>query len=309
MTTEFNELERKMLQAVADLEATPTGAYNFRVDGQSRGRASSAQIQIKSKTDQPGIDVHIAPGTKDESVHIPVLLTQSGEHDLVYNDFYIGKDADVTIVAGCGIDNCGGESTQHDGIHTFHLAPGSHVRYLEKHLGTGTGTGGRVLNPVTKIEQEADSVFEMQTVQLGGVTSAVRQTTATLAAGAKLHINERILTAAEQTARTQFEVTLAGPDSAVEVASRAVARDHSVQEFVSRVCGTTRCTGHVSCDGIMLDHAIIRSTPQISAENVDASLMHEATIGKIAGEQLVKLQTLGLTATQAETMIIQGFLA
>ena len=309
MTTEFNELERKMLQAVADLEATPTGAYNYRVDGQSRGRASTAQIEIVTKQDQPGIDVIVKPGTKGESVHIPVLLTQSGEHDLVYNDFYIGKGADVTIVAGCGIDNCGGETAQHDGIHTFHLAAGSQVHYLEKHLGTGVGSGGRVLNPVTNIEQAADSVFYLETVQLGGVTAAERQTTATLAANAKLHITERILTTDKQTATTNFAVTLAGPGSAVEVSSRSVAKQHSVQKFVANVCGTTRCTGHVSCDGIMLDQAKIYSTPQISAESVDATLMHEATIGRIAGEQLVKLQTLGLTAAAAEDMILQGFLA
>lgn len=309
MSLEFSALEHQLLAQVADLESDPSGAYNFRINGQPYAHMSTANVKITPKKGKSGIDVRVKPNTKGESVHIPVLITDSGRQELVYNDFYIGKGADVTIVAGCGIDNCGGEDSQHDGVHTFHLSQGSHVKYVEKHLGTGAGTGGRILNPVTKIEQDADSAFDLETVQLGGVTRAVRTTTAKLAAGAKLHITERILTSDRQTARTQFDVVLAGKDSAVEVVSRAVARKRSTQEFISNVRGTTQCYGRVECDGIMLDKAVIRSTPQISAENVDATLTHEATIGKIAGEQLIKLQTLGLTAEDAENMIIQGFLA
>ncbi len=307
--TELNDLEKQLLAAVADLESVPQGAFNLRENGKAVARTSSANIEIRPKTDKSGIDIMIAPGTKNESVHIPVIMTESGLTDLVYNDFYIGEGADVVIVAGCGIDNCGSLKSQHDGIHTFKLARGSHVKYVEKHIGTGVGSGGRVLNPVTDIEMDEDSVFEMETVQLGGVTSSVRTTKAVLQAGAKLTVSERILTADKQIAKTLFDVTLEGEDSSVDVVSRSVARDGSEQEFVSEVRGRTRCFGHVECDGIMMDKAIIRSAPKISAENVDASLMHEATIGKIAGEQLVKLETLGLTREEAESMIIKGFLA
>ncbi len=309
MSLEFSALEQQMLAQIADLEGDPTGAYNVRINGESYARMSTDNVKITPKKGQAGIDVVVKPNVKCESVHSPVIMTDSGRKELVYNDFYIGKGADVTIVAGCGIDNCGGEDAQHDGVHAFHLGKGSRVKYVEKHLGSGAGSGGRILNPVTKIEQDAGSNFELSTVQLGGVTRAVRTTTAKLGAGAKLHITERILTSDRQTAKTQFDVTLAGKGSAVEVVSRAVARNHSQQEFISHVRGTTQCYGRVECDGIMLDKAVIRSTPQISAENVDATLTHEATIGKIAGEQLIKLQTLGLTVEDAENMIIQGFLA
>lgn len=304
----LNELEKNLLAAVADLESIPSGAFSLRENGESRVRSSSANIKIDAKKDKAGIDIHIAPNTAGESVHIPVIMTKSGLNDLVYNDFYIGEGADVVIVAGCGIDNCGGADSQHDGVHTFHLGAGCRVKYVEKHIGTGVGSGGRILNPVTEIEMERNSVFEMETVQLGGVTSSVRTTKAKLDAGAKLVISERILTSDAQTAKTLFVVDLDGEDSSVDVVSRSVARDDSVQEFVSEIRGKTKCFGHVECDGIMMDKAIIRSSPTISAEDVDASLMHEATIGKIAGEQLVKLQSLGLTEKQAEAMIIKGFL-
>ncbi len=304
----LNDLEKNLLAAVADLESIPSGAFSLRENGASRVRSSSVNIKINAKTDKPGIDIFVAPHTSRESVHIPVIMTESGLNDLVYNDFYIGEGADVVIIAGCGIDNCGGKDSEHDGVHTFHLGEGCRVKYVEKHIGTGVGSGGRILNPVTEIEMESNSVFEMETVQLGGVTCSVRTTKAKLGAGAKLVISERILTSEEQTAKTLFDVELVGEDSSVDVVSRSVARDKSVQEFVSEVRGKTRCFGHVECDGIMMDGAVIRSSPTISAENVDASLMHEATIGKIAGEQLVKLQSLGLSEKEAEAMIIKGFL-
>ncbi len=307
--TEFNDIEKKLLAAVADLESIPQGAVSVRENGKSVVRTSSKNVKINAKTDRAGIDVIISPDTKGESVHIPVIMTESGLDDLVYNDFYIGENADVVIVAGCGIDNCGSATSKHNGIHSFHLGKGCRVKYVEKHLGSGVGSGGRVLDPVTNIEMDEKSVFEMETIQLGGVTSSVRTTKAKLGAGAKLYINERILTSESQTAVTDFDVELVGSDSSVDVVSRSVARNNSTQEFISVIRGKTKCFGHVECDGIMMDNAIIRSSPKIDAENVDASLMHEATIGKIAGEQLVKLQSLGLTQEQAEAMIIKGFLA
>lgn len=304
----LSEIEKKLLREVAELESIPQGAFNLRENGAGVERTSTANITITPKTDKSGIDIVIAPHTVKESVHIPVIVTQTGFTDLVYNDFYVGEGADVVIVAGCGIDNCGGEESRHDGIHRFHLDKGCRVKYVEKHLGTGVGSGGRVLNPVTDIEMEDGSFFEMETVQLGGVTSSVRTTKARLKKGAKLNINERILTAEKQTAATYFEVELVGEDSSVSVVSRSVAQGESSQEFVSEVIGKTKCFGRVECDGIMMDKAIIRSSPKISAESIDASLMHEATIGRIAGEQLVKLQTLGLSESEAEQMIIKGFL-
>lgn len=305
---EFSDIEKNLLRQVADLESIPQGAFNLRENGKAEARVSSANITIEPKADKSGINIIVAAGTKNESVHIPVIMTESGLTDLVYNDFYIGEGADVVIVAGCGIDNCGGKESRHNGIHTFHLKKGCKVKYVEKHLGTGVGTGGRVLDPVTDIVMDEKSVFEMETVQLGGVTRSVRKTKARLEKGAKLVINERILTAEKQTATTEFEVDLVGEDSSVDVVSRSVARDNSVQEFISEIRGKTRCFGHVECDGIMMDGAIIRSAPKIDAENADAALMHEASIGKIAGEQLIKLRSLGLTQQEAETMIIKGFL-
>ncbi len=305
----LNELEKELLKSVADLESIPHGgAFSLRENGKPRAVGSTKNIEIRPKTDKPGIDIIVAPGTSGESVHIPVIVTESGVDDLVYNDFYIGENADVVIVAGCGIDNCGSAKSEHDGIHTFHLEKNSRVKYVEKHLGTGIGSGGKVLNPVTEIDMAEDSEFQMETVQLGGVTSSVRKTKAKLEAGAKLVINERILTAEEQSAATEFYVELVGKNSSVDVVSRSVARDKSTQDFVSEIRGLTECFGHVECDGIMMDKAVIRSSPKISAECIDASLMHEATIGKIAGEQLIKLQSLGLTQSQAEAMIIKGFL-
>ncbi len=308
MSVELNDLEKKLLAAVADLESIPVGAASLRENGKSRVRQSSRNIEIAAKTDKSGIDVRVAPGTSNESVHIPVIMTESGLSDLVYNDFYIGEGADVVIIAGCGIDNCGGADSRHDGVHTFHLARGCRVRYVEKHIGTGVGSGGRILNPVTDIEMDENSVFEMETVQLGGVSDSKRTTRAALKAGAKLTVSERILTSDSQTALTDFDVTLIGDDSSVDVVSRSVARGESMQEFVSVIRGKAKCFGHVECDGIMMDKAVIKSSPKISAENIDAALMHEATIGKIAGEQLIKLQSLGLSEAEAEAMIIKGFL-
>lgn len=306
---ELNDIEKKLLREVAELDKIPQGAFNLRENGKGRVRSSTEHILITPKQDKPGIDIQILSATSGESVHIPVIMTETGLTDLVYNDFYVEDGADVVIVAGCGIDNCGGAESRHDGIHKFHLGKRCHVRYVEKHIGTGTGSGGRVLNPVTDIVMDEGSSFEMETVQLGGVTDSVRTTKARLGAGAKLTINERIMTEGAQSAATYFEVDLLGEDSSVDVVSRSVARGDSIQQFTSEVRGKTRCFGHVECDGIMMDRAIIRSTPKISAENIDAALMHEATIGKIAGEQLVKLRSLGLTAAEAESMIIKGFLA
>ena len=304
----MDAVKQNLLKQIADLEEVPMGAFSLRENGQGVMRNSTENIEIIPKEDQPGIDIIVHPNTRNESVHIPVIITQSGMTDLVYNDFYIGANADVTIVAGCGIHTDACETSEHDGIHTFHLDEGAHVRYVEKHYGEGTGTGKRVLNPQTNVFLDENARLEMETVQIKGVDSSVRETNAFLEDGANLVISERIMTHDNQSATTIFHVELNGENSSVHVASRSVAQDSSSQEFLSHVVGNAKCFGHVECDAIMMDSAKVVSTPTVEANHIDASLVHEAAIGKIAGEQLIKLMSLGLTEKQAEEQIIGGFL-
>lgn len=304
----LSEIDKELLAQIADLHSVPQGSYNIRKNGQGIDRVSNEDVQIIPKTDKSGIDIIVKEGVKNKSVHIPVIITVGGLSDLVYNDFYIGKNAEVLIVAGCGIHNDTSSNSQHDGIHTFHLEDGCKVKYIEKHLGIGNGKGDKVLNPVTDVQMKKDSQFEMETIQMGGVSSAKRQTFAKLGENAKLVIREKILTDKDQVATTNFEVTLQGKKSSVEVTSRSVAKANSKQTFCSNVIGQNECFGHVECDGILIDNANIISIPKIDAQNNQASLVHEAAIGKIAGEQLVKLQTLGLSEEEAQNEIIKGFL-
>ena len=304
----MSNIEKDLLLAVADLHQIPSGAFNIRENGKGVERNCTENIEIVPKKDKDGIDIIIKSNTINESVHIPVIISKAGIKDLVYNDFYIGEGADVLIVAGCGIHNDGKEKSQHDGIHAFHLGKNAKVRYVEKHIGSGVGAE-KVLNPITEIDMDEGSELVMETTQLGGVTSSIRTTNAVLKDRAKLVIKEKIQTTNCQTADTNFNVELVGDDSSVEVMSRCVARDTSSQSFYSKVMGKNRCFGHVECDAILMDKAKITSTPEIVAECVDANLVHEAAIGKIAGEQLVKLKTLGLTDKEAEDLIIKGFLS
>lgn len=304
----MDKLQKDLLKAIADIEEVPMGAYNIRENGKGVSRNTTANIDIVTKTDKPGIDIIVKPNTKNESVHIPVILTQGGFNDVVYNDFYIGENADVVIVAGCGIHNSTCETSQHDGIHSFHLSKGAKVKYVEKHYGEGEGTGERILNPQTIINLDEGATMEMETVQIKGVSSTVRETNAKLAKDASLVISERMMTTGKQYAKTVFNVDLEGENSSVHVASRSIAKDDSVQEFFSNVNGNNKCFGHVECDAIIMDHAKVLSDPKIIANHIDASLVHEAAIGKIAGEQLIKLMTLGLSEQEAEAQIISGFL-
>ncbi len=304
----MDKIEKDLLKTIADIEQVPMGAYNIRENGKGVARNTTVNIDIVTKTDKPGIDIIVKPNTKNESVHIPVILTQGGFNDVVYNDFYIGENADVVIVAGCGIHNSSCETSQHDGIHTFHLSKGSKVKYIEKHYGEGSGTGDRILNPQTVVNLDEGSYMEMETVQIEGVSSTVRETNANLSKNTTLVISERIMTSGEQTAKTIFNVSLNGKDSSVHVASRSIAKNNSKQEFISNVLGNEKCFGHVECDAIIMDKAKVISTPKIVANHIEASLVHEAAIGKIAGEQLIKLMTLGLTEKEAEEQIISGFL-
>ena len=304
----LDEIQKRLLMEVADLHAVPEGAYNIRSNSQSAGRRSTANIEIVSKTDVSGLEVHIAPGTKSESVHIPVVMTQSGLKEVVYNDFFIGEDADVVIVAGCGIDNCGNQDSEHDGIHRFYVGKNAKVKYVEKHYGSGSGTGKRILNPGTEVYQEEGSSVEMEMVQIKGVDDTERTTTAKLAANARLVVRERLMTHGSQRAISTYSVDLDGEGSSADIVSRSVARDDSFQKFDAKIAGNAPCSGHTECDSIIMDNGRILAVPGLEANNVDAALVHEAAIGKIAGEQIIKLMTLGLTEAEAEEQIINGFL-
>ena len=304
----LDAIQKNLLAEIMDLEIVPEGAYNIRANGAGESRHTTANIDIVTKTDKPGIDIIIKPGTKNERVDIPVLLTKTGLKDLVYNDFYIGEDADVLIVAGCGIHNAGDEETAHDGIHAFHVGKNAKLKYVEKHYGEGEGTGEKVLNPTTEIDIAEGGYMEIESAQLGGVDSTVRVTRAKLADRATLVIGEKIMTHGKQTAVTDFTVDLDGENCGAHVVSRSVAKDESRQTFLSCINGNNCCSGHTECDAIIMDSARVDAIPKVAANHVQASLIHEAAIGKIAGEQLIKLMTLGLTEKQAEEQIINGFL-
>ncbi len=304
----MDQLQKSMLEKIADLHEVPEGAYNIRYNGKTESRNTTANIDIVTKTDVQGIDIIVKPGTKNESLHIPVILAESGLSDMVYNDFIIGDDSDITIVAGCGIHNCGVDTSKHEGIHTFHIGKNAKVKYIEKHYGEGEGTGENILNPTTVIHIDEGGYMEMESTQIKGVDSTIRDTKADLKAGATLIIKEKIMTHGKQVAKTNFEVDLAGDDSSANVISRSVARDESEQVFYSKIAGNSKCYGHTECDAILMDNARVSAIPALDANNVDASLIHEAAIGKIAGEQLIKLMTLGLTEEEAEEQIINGFM-
>ncbi len=304
----MDQIQMTLLEQITGLHEVPAGAYNIRANGESVQRSTTAHIDIVTKEDKPGIDIIIKPGTKNESVHIPVVLSQSGLTEMVYNDFHIGEDCDVTIVAGCGIHNGGDRDSKHDGIHSFYVGKGSRIRYVEKHYGSGEGTGERIMNPITNVELAENSYMEMETVQIKGVDSTKRITNATIGDGAKLIITERLMTHGSQYAESEFNVDLNGIDSSTNVISRAVAKDDSRQLFLAKINGNQKCAGHSECDAIIMGNAKISAIPEITANCVDAELIHEAAIGKIAGEQLIKLMTLGLTEAQAEEQIVNGFL-
>ena len=303
-----DSIQERILEEVADLHGVPAGAYNIRANGQTAGRNTTANIDIVTKTDKPGIDIRIKPGTRNESVHIPVVVSASGLKEMVYNDFFIGEDSDVVIVAGCGIHNCGDQDSEHDGIHRFFVGKNAKVKYVEKHYGEGDGNGKRILNPGTEVYMEENSCMEMEMVQIEGVDSTNRTNSAELAAGAKLIVRERLLTHGSQNAESTYIVNLNGEDSSADVVSRSVAKDTSKQTFNSKIVGNAKCSGHTECDAIIMDDAKIFAIPGLIANNIDAALIHEAAIGKIAVEQIVKLMTLGLTEEEAEAQIVNGFL-
>ena len=304
----MDEIQERILMEVADLHGVPEGAYNIRANGKLASRSTTANIDITTKEDVSGIDIRIKPGTKHESVHIPVVVSESGLKDMVYNDFYIGEDCDVVIVAGCGIHNCGDQDAEHDGIHRFYVGKNAKVQYVEKHYGEGDGRGKRILNPLTEVHMEENSYVEMEMVQIKGVDSTDRVTNAELAAGAKLIVRERLLTHGTQSAVSTYVVDLNGDDASTDLVSRSVAKDQSIQTFNSKINGNAKCSGHSECDAIIMDDAKIIAVPGLTANNIDAALIHEAAIGKIAGEQIVKLMTLGLTEEEAEAQIVNGFL-
>ena len=304
----MNKLDKKLLNIISGIDAKLTGAYNIRKDGKSLDRKTTNNISIVNKEDKPGIDVYVSENAKGETIHIPVIITESGLVDVVYNDFYIGKNAHVTIMAGCGIHNDHEGLSQHDGIHRFFLEEGAYVKYVEKHYGEGKGKGERVLNPVTEITLKKGATLEMETVQIKGFNSSIRTTKGKLYKDANLVIQEKIMTNENQFAKTVFDVKLNGENASTHVTSRSVATDSSKQEFISKISGNKKCFAHVECDAIVKDNAKVKAVPAINANNVEANLIHEAAIGKIAGEQLTKLMSLGLNEKEAEEEIIKGFL-
>ena len=307
----MDKIQKDLLANVADLHGVPEGAYNIRSNGALDSRATTENINIVTKEDKPGIDIIIKPGTKNESVHIPVIISQSGLSDMVYNDFYIGEGSDVVIVAGCGIHNGGDSASRHDGIHTFYVGKNAKVKYVEKHYGENdpSAVGENIMNPTTIVEIEEGGYMEMETTQIRGIDSTVRDTKAVLkGANAKLVIRDKLMTHGKQHADAIFDVSMDGEDSSCDLISRAVAKDDSTQTFKANIVGNAKCASHTECDAIIMDNAKISASPEIVANDLDAALIHEAAIGKIAGEQLIKLMTLGLTEEEAEQEIIAGFL-
>jgi len=304
----MDAIQKNLLAQVAELHEVPEGAYNIRANGASAARNTTANIDIVTKPDKDGIDIIIKPGTKNESVHIPVVLSQSGLQETVYNDFFIGEDCDVTIVAGCGIHNCGVQNAEHSGIHSFHVGRNAKVRYVERHYGEGDGRGQNIMNPTTVVEMDEGSYLEMETTQIKGVDSTIRTTHATVGPEATLIIKEKVMTHGTQLAKSDFTVDLNGDGCHTNVISRSVAKGESKQIFLARINGNARCYGHSECDAIIMDKAVVSAIPEVTANHLDASLVHEAAIGKIAGEQLIKLMTLGLTEREAEEQIVNGFL-
>ena len=304
----MDAIEKNLLSEIADLHEVPSGAYNLRANGTALGRRSTENVEIVPKEDKPGIDIYIKADTKNESVHIPVIISQTGLKDLVYNDFYIGEDSDVLIIAGCGIHNTGDSESAHDGIHSFHIGKNARLRYVEKHYGVGDGKGENVMNPTTLIEIDDGGYMEMETTQIKGIDSTIRETSAKLKSGASLVVKEKIMTHGRQKAETNFVVDLDGEDSSAHLVSRSVAKENSYQVFRSKVNGNTKCMSHTECDAIIMDSASVSAIPEVTANHIDAQLVHEAAIGKIAGEQLMKLMTLGLSEKEAEEHIVNGFL-
>lgn len=304
----MDQIQKTLLEQVADLHDVPSGAYNIRANGASAARNTTANIDIVTKKDKQGIDIIIKPNTKHESVLIPVVISESGLEESVYNDFYVGENADVVIVAGCGIHNAGDMLSKHDGIHTFHIGKNAKVKYVEKHYGSGDGNGEKIMNPETIIFVDEGGFLEMETTQIKGIDSTDRVTRATLEKDAKVVITEKLMTHGSQFARTTFEVDMNGENSSANVISRSVAKDNSKQIFLSKINGNNKCSGHSECDAIIMGNAVISAIPEITANDLDAALIHEAAIGKIAGEQIIKLMTLGLTAEEAEEQIVNGFL-
>ena len=304
----MDDLEKRILKEIAELDSLPVGAFNIRNNGKSEARNSTANIEIESREDGQGINIHIKDGTVNESCHIPVVISKSGHKETVYNEFFIGENCNVTIVAGCGISNCGGHDSQHDGVHSFHVGKNSYVKYVEKHYGEGDGTGKRLMNPTTEVELAEGATMDMDTSQIAGINDTYRITRAKVNEGATLLIHDKILTNVDQTAKAEMVVALDGDDSKCDIISRGVAKGESEQDVVIDISGNARCHGHAECDSIIMDKGVIVATPKLKAACVDASLIHEAAIGKIAGEQITKLMTLGLTEAQAEAKIIEGFL-
>lgn len=306
---EIDKITQDVLDRIDDTGFKQEGAYNLRYNGYALCHGDTDHIKIKKREDgNQGINVYISGETHGETVHIPVVIAASGMTDVVYNDFYVEDGAEVTIVAGCGIHNAGCNDSRHDGVHTFHVGKGANVVYSEKHYGEGEGTGARILNPVTRIILEENAVFTLDTAQIKGVDSTVRETKVEAGPGAKLFVTERLMTHDSQTAVSNMDVELNGEGSSAQIVSRSVAKGESVQTFHPRAIGNAGCHAHIQCDSIIMGKARVSSIPEINANHIDAAIIHEAAIGRINNDQVMKLRTLGLTGEEAESIIVEAFL-
>lgn len=305
----MDSVEKILLDMVDYDESNRRGAINIRKDGKKVERKNTEFVTIESKTGEfDGLDVYVKADAKDAEVHMPVILTVPGLIDRVYNDIYVGDGAEVTIIAGCGLHNDGCSNAKHEGTHRLHIGKNAKVRYIEKHFGFGEGTGERIINPRMTIELGENSKLEIDSSQIKGIDSTVRQTLADLSAGSKLIVSEKIMTHGKQHAETDFRVNLDGEDSISRITSRSFVTEESSQRFISHMIGNNKCRGRVECDAMLKDNGKVTSIPEITANHLDAYLVHEATVGRIAGDQLKKLMSLGLTEKEAEEEIIKGFL-
>jgi len=301
-------MNKKLLSKITDYEIDKDTAHNIRENGVSISRYETSNIKIKNKGDKQGIDIFIEKNTIDEFVHIPVLINITDYEETVYNDFYVGDNSDITIVAGCGIHNDCETKSVHNGIHTFHIGKNATVKYIEKHYADGNMENNKFINTDTVINQEINSSFTIETAQISGIDFSKRNTIADLNKNCSLVIKETLMSDDKEKIETNFEIKLNGIDSKADIASKSVVRGNSSQKFISIVEGNTKCFAHVSCDAIIMEKGVVRSTPQIIANSSEAEISHEAVIGKIAGDQIKKLMTLGASEKEAENKILEGFL-
>ena len=286
---------------------TSNVAMNIREDAQTCQRRNSENVIITGLKDNTGLKIHVLSSAKGEEVFIPAIVTKSNITDEVRNDFYIDSGAEVIIQAGCALHTDGNGESTHNGNHHFYIGEGAKVTYNEKHFGEGTNAK-KTISPSNVIVLEKNAYLKMDTIQTDGVSYTNRTTKATVKAGARLEINERIQTQNDQQSISNIDIDAIGDGASIDIVSRSVAKDDSVQTLKTNITANSVCTGHSECDTILVGNGKATSIPALVANNPKASLVHEAAIGRISQQQIEKLQTLGLDEEEAEHYIIKGFL-